>query len=72
MTTPAQNVVIQLVGFAQHATGEELRASVDDVIDLAERDLVHALVQIIVGLIDNGGGDKWNKIVAELAVEGDG
>ena len=73
MTTPAaRDVVIQLIGFAQNTTGEELQARIDDVIDLAERNLVHALVQIIVGSIANGGGDKWNKIVAQLALKGDG
>ena len=56
MTTAAEHVVIDLVSYAQRSTDEQLMMRIDDTIDVEHRILVHALVLIIVGMIDGGSG----------------
>ena len=49
-------MVIELVGYAQRSTDEQLMTRIDDTIDVEHRSLVHALVLIIVGMINGGAG----------------
>ena len=68
MTTPAERVVIKLVEYAQRATDEQLMTLIDETIDVEHRTLVHALVLIIVSMIDRGAGGTWSEIVERLAL----
>ena len=68
MTTAAQRVVIELVSYAQQSTDEQLMTRIDDTIDVEHRTLIHALVLIIVSMIDRGAGGTWSEIVERLAL----
>ncbi len=68
MTTAAERVVIDLVSYAQRSTDEQLMVRIDDTIDVAHRIRVHALVLILLGMIDDGGAETWNGVVQRLAL----
>ena len=67
MTTAAERVVIDLVAYAQQTTDDELMIRIDDTIDVEHRLLVHALVLLLLGMIDHGGAATWEGIVGRLA-----
>ena len=71
MTTAAQRVVIELVDFARHNDDRELHARVAEVIDLDYRDLIYALVVIILGMIEHGSESTWHRILERLALQPD-
>jgi hypothetical protein len=60
-------VVIELVSYAQRNTDDELMIRIDDTIDVEHRLRVHALVLLLLGIIDHGGAATWDGIVGRLA-----
>jgi hypothetical protein len=66
MTTAAEHVVIELVSYAQRSTDEQLQTRIDDTIEIEHRSLVHALVLIIVGMINNGAAATWDTVFPTL------
>ena len=61
--------MIKLVEYAQRATDEQLITLIDETIDVEHRTLVHALVLIIVSMINGGAGGTWSTIVERLAID---
>jgi hypothetical protein len=68
MTTAAERVVIDLVSYAQRSTDDQLMTRIDDTVDVEHRTPVHALVLIIVSMINGGAGGTWSAIVERLAI----
>jgi len=68
MTTTAEHRVIELVSYGQRSTAEQLMTRIDDTIDVEHRIRVHALVLILLGMIDHGGAETWNGVVERLAL----
>ena len=60
--------MIDLVSYAQRSTDEQLMTRIDDTVDVELGTPVHALVLIIVSMINGGAGGTWATIVERLAI----